>query len=85
MPDLSGTPLILYGTSACHLCEQAEAILQAVLDAGGAQRVDLVDISEDDDLMQRYGWRIPVLRRGDKAELDWPFDSGMVQAFLSSR
>lgn len=83
MPDLSGQPPILYGTSACHFCEQAEAILQSVLNAGVAQRVELVDISEDDELMQRYGWRIPVLRRGDDAELDWPFDTATVQAFLS--
>ncbi len=46
--------------------------------------VELVDITDPDDLTEAYGLRIPVLRRVDTgAELDWPFDTGQIVAFLS--
>ncbi|RLQ22931.1 glutaredoxin family protein [Seongchinamella sediminis] len=69
--------LTLFGTSACHLCERAAALLQA---AG----VDFeeVDISESDDLFARYGVTIPVLRRADGEELNWPFDEEALARFL---
>lgn len=70
--------LILYGTSCCHLCEQAEAVLG---EAGVAAQH--VDIADDDGLLEKYGVRIPVLRRTDSgAELGWPFDAATVARFL---
>ena len=70
--------LILYGTSCCHLCEQAETILH---EAGAV--AEHVDIADDDALLERYGTRIPVLRRADSgAELGWPFDAADVAGFL---
>ncbi|MEH6564420.1 MAG: glutaredoxin family protein [Halopseudomonas sp.] len=67
------TLITLYGTSACHLCEMAMAEL-APLQANGVQVREL-DISDSDELMQRYQLRIPVVRREDTgAELDFPFD-----------
>jgi len=45
--------------------------------------VELVDIAENEDWVEDYGLRIPVLRRLDTgAELDWPFDAEQVVAFL---
>ena len=45
--------------------------------------VELIDITDPEDLTEAYGLRIPVLRRGDTgAELDWPFDADQVVAFL---
>lgn len=77
----------LYGTSACHLCELAEALLAGVLartDRIGEWRIECVDIADSDALLQRYGESIPVLRRdGDGGELGWPFDAGQALAFLS--
>ena len=68
----------LYGTAYCHLCDEAEAILR---DSGIA--ADYVDIADDDDLLEMYGIRIPVLRREDTgAELGWPFDAVAVLRFL---
>ncbi|TGD73578.1 glutaredoxin family protein [Mangrovimicrobium sediminis] len=69
--------VILYGTSACHLCEEAEALL---LDLGAAYRK--VDISETDELFQRYGVRIPVVQRADGEELGWPFDAVRLAWFV---
>lgn len=73
--------LVLYGTSACHLCEQALAMLQPWLAQGIT--VSSVDISSDEALFERYGWLIPVLQRGDgQAELHWPFTAAQITALL---
>ena len=46
-------------------------------------QVELVDITDPEDLTEVYGLRIPVLRRADTgAELDWPFDTDQVVAFV---
>ncbi|MCX2981437.1 glutaredoxin family protein [Halieaceae bacterium IMCC14734] len=75
--------LTLYSTSACHLCEQALELLQPWLAQGIT--VTTVDISADDALFERYGWLIPVLRRGDGgAELNWPFTPAQIAALLQA-
>ncbi|MDP1995755.1 MAG: glutaredoxin family protein [Gallionella sp.] len=69
----------LYGTSCCHLCEQAQVILR---DAGVVAKN--IDIADDDNLLEKYGVRIPVLRRMDNGtELGWPFDAVAVMQFLA--
>ncbi|KTC23049.1 glutaredoxin [Pseudomonas marginalis ICMP 9505] len=71
----------LFGTLGCHLCEIAEAEIMPLVEHG--LLVELVDIADPDDLTEAYGLRIPVLRRVDTgAELDWPFDTEQVVAFL---
>lgn len=74
--------LTLYGTSACHLCEEAQGLLCATLNPAFFV-LEWVDIADDDRLLDRYGVRIPVLQREDGAELGWPFDVDGVMAFLS--
>lgn len=70
--------LLLYGTASCHLCVQAEALLDAA-----HVTVEYVDIAADEGLLASYGTRIPVLRRADSgAELGWPFDEAALQALL---
>jgi len=71
----------LFGTLGCHLCEIAEAEIMPLVERG--LLVELVDITDPDDLTDAYGLRIPLLRRVDTgAELDWPFDADQVVAFL---
>jgi len=72
--------LILYGTSACHLCEEATAILLPITSASGIAMLQ-VDIADEDELMTRYGLRIPVLACNG-LELDWPFNTEQVVEFL---
>jgi hypothetical protein len=74
----------LYGTSACHLCEQAESMLVNQLATFVNTGCEQVDIAESDALFERYGLRIPVLQHPDSRELDWPFTDGQLQAFLAS-
>ncbi|MCX7079120.1 MAG: glutaredoxin family protein [Pseudomonas sp.] len=71
----------LFGTLGCHLCELAEAEVMPLVEHGLV--VELVDIAENEACFDSYELRIPVLRRIDTgAELDWPFDSEQVVAFL---
>ena len=78
---MTGAPsgrYILYGTSACHLCEIAEGML-----GGRGVAFDKVDISTSDELFERYGVRIPVLQRPDGRELGWPFSGTELAEFLA--
>ncbi len=75
--------LLLYSTSACHLCEQASALVQPLL--GQDWHLEVVDIAASDELFQRYGLTIPVLRRTDTGqEINWPFDSQDVLTLLAA-
>ncbi len=74
--------LILYSTSGCHLCAEAQSIVQRALGFPVAE----VEIADDEGLMAQYGLRIPVLKRTDtEAELGWPFGSEEVRAFYRAR
>jgi len=77
----TGKPLTLYTRAGCHLCEQAAAMLEH---AGIRYRP--VDIDADPVLEERYGLRIPVLRRSRSGdELDFPFDEPAAAAFASKQ
>lgn len=67
------TQLVLYTTSHCHLCEQAEALLINLKERYPIHWLTK-EISDDDDLTEKYGVRIPVIQRIDnQSELNWPF------------
>lgn len=71
--------LILFGTSGCHLCEEAEVIVNACVPDG----VETVDIAEQEQWQERYAVRIPVLYDLEtKQELGWPFDRAEVGEFI---
>jgi len=73
--------LYLYGTTPCHLCEEAGALLQNL-----KLHWSEVDIAENGDLMQQYGLKIPVLYRADnQTELRWPFSSGDILVFIQTK
>jgi len=71
MPADDRHRLILYERSGCHLCEDAAALLDATLGPGSYERVD---IDADDDLVLRYGFRVPVVSLDGRDLLDAPID-----------
>ncbi|PCJ50701.1 MAG: hypothetical protein COA74_01870 [Gammaproteobacteria bacterium] len=74
--------LSFYTTSGCHLCEQAELIFNQY-GYNLSEAIKPIDIADDDGLVELYGIRIPVLKRGDTgAELGWPFDLDDLIQFL---
>jgi glutaredoxin len=50
----------LYTRVGCHLCEEAERVLQEEQAATPFQ-LDLVDIDRDPELARRHGVRVPVV------------------------
>lgn len=71
-------------TEGCHLCEEALPLLVQGVDPERFA-VDLVDIAFDDNLLETYATRIPVLRdEVSGAELNWPFDQSALSAFLDA-
>lgn len=73
--------ITLYTTSGCHLCEQAKALFWPCAQALDLQLYE-VDISTSEEMVERYGVRIPVLAREDSAEIAWPFSGQELLAFL---
>lgn len=75
--------IYLYSTLGCHLCEQAKVILWPLLLKYQFRLVE-IDISTSDEVVEKYGTRIPVLGAGDKlTELNWPFTSDQVDSFFA--
>jgi glutaredoxin len=48
----------LYEREGCHLCDDARVLLDEMLGSEGYARVD---IEADDELVLRYGFRVPVV------------------------
>lgn len=79
------TTLILFTTEACHLCEQAKEQIYSVIDGTTAELVE-IDIADDENLMTRYGTRIPVLKNAEtNTECCWPFGREQIQKLLNDR
>ena len=77
-----------YSTLGCHLCDDAEELLNQYQKSSLADKntleIIMIDVARSDDLMELYGIRIPVLKRLDNNnELGWPFDLAMLNNFLS--
>lgn len=74
----------LYGTLGCHLCEEAEQLLNRwEVDNPGQIELTHIDIADDASMMERYGLRIPVIKDHQSgAELGWPFDEERLAEFL---
>ncbi|MCS5558330.1 MAG: glutaredoxin family protein [Oceanospirillaceae bacterium] len=82
MPSNNKRQFELMGTSGCHLCDDAEALLVQCVNFDTSDII-LVDIVESDVLLARYATRIPVLYCTDsRQELNWPFDRQAVTQFL---
>lgn len=78
--DISAVRLTLFRRPGCHLCELATESLAAA----GVAGVEEVELDWEGELAERYGERIPVLRRQDSgAELDWPFDAHAIRALIA--
>ena len=76
--------LTIYSTAGCHLCEQAEKVLMDVAPhLTFTVEVEVIDIAESDELIDRYGHRIPVFIINGQ-QLAWPFDQQQLRDFLSN-
>ena len=75
--------ITLYGTSACHLCEDAEKIIRAALPIKFAHQLIVQDITDHEELYNQYQLTIPVLSiQPNNIELHWPFTVNQVIELL---
>jgi hypothetical protein len=77
------TLLVLLGTAGCHLCEEAEEILNACLLTDSKLIVEAIDIAEQESWQEKYAIRIPVVYHPESQhDLGWPFDLEQLQVFI---
>ena len=75
--------IILYTTQHCSLCDAALDVLLSLPEARGFS-LRTLDIAMDEDLLNEFGARIPVIAIGD-AQLDAPFDAPTLQRWLKDK
>jgi hypothetical protein len=85
-PDLA--TLIFYSRDGCHLCEEARADLQAVLEdrvkrGDPIARVSVVDIDTNPLLRERYNDIVPIIAVNG-AELPLAMGRRTIERFLKS-
>lgn len=73
----------LYGTLGCHLCEQAEQIVEA-LSRDFAINLEQVDIADDPAWLDAFAEQIPVLENLNNGQrVSWPFDPHILSDWLT--
>jgi hypothetical protein len=70
----------LYERDGCHLCDEVRVLLDEMMGSGGYARVD---IEADDDLVLRYGFRVPVIGVDGVDRLEAPIAATDLRALLS--
>lgn len=76
--------ILLYSTLGCHLCEHAKAMIAPIAAASGYE-LEEVEISDSEDLLERYKLTIPVARHAATGqEINWPFTEEQVSQLVQS-
>lgn len=71
--------VVLYERAGCHLCDDVRVVLDAVLGEGAYKRVD---IEADDELIVRYGFRVPVVSVDGVDRLEAPMTELELRSLL---
>jgi glutaredoxin len=74
--------ITLYGKPGCHLCADAEAIIQRVCDDLDTT-YEFIDITDSEELMSAYGEQIPVTFVDGRQHDFWRVDEGRLRRALS--
>ncbi len=83
----SSRQVILYSRPDCHLCDQAQALVEQVI-ADSDWQLEKVDIDSDPQLTELYRFTIPVLARinsvsAEVTSLNWPFPPSRIKDLLA--
>ncbi|MFT6925759.1 MAG: glutaredoxin [Psychromonas sp.] len=70
--------LLLYFTDGCHLCDDAQRLLQQT-----SVSYSKVDIIDDPQLVALYGYSIPVIQSENGNTINWPFDLQQLNDFIN--
>jgi glutaredoxin len=74
--------ITLYGKPGCHLCADAEAIIQRVCEDLDTT-YEFIDITDSEELMSVYGEQIPVTFVDGRQHDFWRVDEGRLRRALS--
>jgi hypothetical protein len=74
--------VVLYERAGCHLCDETRVLLDQMI---GPDRYDRVDIELSDDLVVRYGFRVPVIAIDGIDRLEAPITAPDLRAVLDDR
>jgi hypothetical protein len=72
--------VVLHERAGCHLCDEVRVLLDAMLGEGGYERID---IDTDDELVLRYGFRVPVVTVDGVDRLEAPMTEAELRSLLS--
>ncbi len=72
----------LYGKPGCHLCEQAEELLEDLADEFSLT-ISSIDITSDSSLFDRYRYEIPVVALENGRSVNGRMSKDQLRALLS--
>ena len=76
--------LLLFGTSGCHLCDLAEALIEESIGNDPRILIETIDIAESEQWQKPYAQLIPVLFHPEtQQELRWPFELHQIKQFIT--
>jgi glutaredoxin len=75
--------LTLYTKPDCSLCDEAAEAIERVRGRAPFD-LDVVDVSADPELHDRYGERIPVVMVGDELAFEYIVDEAALEQRLST-
>ena len=83
---MSNHQITLIGRGGCHLCDDARAVVFAVLDelsdVPGSRTIIEVSIDDDDDLRAAYWDQIPVVLIDGQVHNFWNIDAQRLKSAL---
>ncbi|MEY4553627.1 MAG: hypothetical protein RL197_54 [Actinomycetota bacterium] len=76
--------LTLIGKPGCHLCDDAELVVQSVLDDFSAVSFEKANILENSELFEKYSEQIPVLLINGQIHNYWRIDAERLRQALAT-
>lgn len=68
---------VLFSRDGCHLCEEAEQLLEAL-----GLPFERRDVDEDPRWVAQYGFRVPVLLKDERVLMEGRFDAARLTKLL---
>ncbi len=82
---ITASGITIVGKPGCHLCEDARAVVDAVVaELGGGVPIAELSILDDPVLHERYWDEIPVVLIDDRVHTIWRVDPQRLRAALTA-
>jgi hypothetical protein len=73
--------VVLYERDGCHLCDETRVLLDEMI---GPDRYERVDVDTSDELVLRYGFRVPVVAVDGADRLEAPITAPDLRVILGT-